>query len=362
MIEYDDNKDSHDGLVKWPFYLSALFIFALVVGFAYINFETTGTLDHWQIITCSLASGLASILIFLPHLFDNFLFRVFDPINRKDEELIRKVFFDLKEMRGELDAISVKIDKVPTLVDKIVSDAQKPQDNPALSELSTELAQTRDALESKLARLEELSTQAPLLPEPDPGIAQANDSISKLATALKSLGKQIDSIQSTISELPTEFPEIPTPQPPKMVESSSPPKTTQARSATVDEILSEDAFSPDTPAPSTSTTNPSDEEAEKDTPIDSEPDPVEETEEPEEIIEESPTEPEEEPDPSESAEMEETDSEEEITAEPDSTPETQPEEEEESPQVEETETPEDTRGFTRGSNRGKRRIRRTGYY
>ena len=71
-------------------------------------------------------------------------------------------------MRGELDAISVKIDKVPTLVDKIVSDAQKPQDNPALSELSTELAQTRDALESKLARLEEFSNQAPLLPEPDP--------------------------------------------------------------------------------------------------------------------------------------------------------------------------------------------------
>jgi len=213
MMDIGDRDDGRDGLVKWPFYLSALFIFVLILGFAYLHFEKTGTLDQWQIVTCILGSGLASILVFLPYLIDRFLFLVFDPVNRKDEELIRKVFFDLKEMRGELDALSVKIDKVPTLVDKILSDAAKPGDDPAIGKLNTELEETREELGDKLKRLEELAEQTPLLPEPDPGIAQANDAISKLASALKSLGKQLDTLQSSVSELPTEFP-APAPAPP----------------------------------------------------------------------------------------------------------------------------------------------------
>ena len=104
-------------------YLSALFILALVLGFAYLHLQENNTLDQWQITTCILASALASILVFIPHLLDRFLYLVFDPANRKDEELHRKTYFDIKEMRGDLESLAVKIDKVPSVVDKILSES-----------------------------------------------------------------------------------------------------------------------------------------------------------------------------------------------------------------------------------------------
>ena len=76
--------------------------------------------DQWQITTCILASSLASILVFIPHLIDRFLAIAFDPSNRKDEEL-PKNFFD---ERNEKSVGGTVKNKVPTLVDKIVSDSQ----------------------------------------------------------------------------------------------------------------------------------------------------------------------------------------------------------------------------------------------
>ena len=150
-MDYDENDDAGEGVIKWPFYLAALFIISLVIGFAYLHLKTTETLDQWQLTTCILASGLASILVFIPHLIDRFLAIAFDPSNRKDEELHRKTYFDIKEMRSELEAFSVKVDKVPTLVDKIVSEglSKESSDDPALPQISADLDKTKNVLFEK---------------------------------------------------------------------------------------------------------------------------------------------------------------------------------------------------------------------
>ena len=95
MMDIGDRDDGRDGLVKWPFYFSALFIFVLILGFAYLHFEKTGTLDQWQIVTCILGSGLASILVFLPYLIDRFLFLVFDFFNGFHQEVFLVSFIDI---------------------------------------------------------------------------------------------------------------------------------------------------------------------------------------------------------------------------------------------------------------------------
>lgn len=69
-MDYDENDDAGEGVIKWPFYLAAIFIISLVIGFAYLHLKATETLDQWQLTTCILASGLASILVFIPHLID----------------------------------------------------------------------------------------------------------------------------------------------------------------------------------------------------------------------------------------------------------------------------------------------------
>jgi hypothetical protein len=208
VMEYGENDDAPDGVTKWPFYFSALFILALVLGFAYLHFAKHNTLDQWQLVTCILASALASVLVFIPHLLDRFLYLVFDPANRKDEELHRKTYFDIKEMRGNLETLAVKIDKVPSVVDKILSDSM-PQDKDAdsvLEKLSTDLEESREELLEKIRILQELVEQSPLLPEPDPAIAQTNESIGKLGDSFKQLANQLENLQDAVNQIPTEFP------------------------------------------------------------------------------------------------------------------------------------------------------------
>jgi hypothetical protein len=229
VMEYGENDDTPDGVTKWPFYLSALFILALVLGFAYLHLQENNTLDQWQLTTCILASGLASILVFIPHLLDRFLYLVFDPANRKDEELHRKTYFDIKEMRGDLDTLAVKIDKVPAVVDKIISDSvSKTEDTgPVLDKLSTDLEETREELLEKLGKLLEINEHPPLLSEPDPAITKANESIGQLKRSLESLAGQLKDIQETVDKLPTEFPEpmaspVPEPESPEPEEEEEP--------------------------------------------------------------------------------------------------------------------------------------------
>jgi len=208
-MDFEENEEEKEGVTKWPFYCAALFIISLVIGFAYLHLTVNKTLDQWQLTTCILASGLASILVFIPHLIDRFLAIAFDPSNRKDEELHRKTYFDIKEMKSQLEAFSVKIDKVPTLVDKIVSDSQKqePSPDPTLSELPNDLNEIKRSLLEKLKGLEELVVQTPLLPEPDPAVAQMAQNIPLIQNSIDSLSKEVQNFKKLVQTLPTEFPE-----------------------------------------------------------------------------------------------------------------------------------------------------------
>ena len=199
-MDYIENEEEQSGVSKWPFYVAALFIISLVLGFAYLHLTVNETLDQWQLTTCILASGLASILVFIPHLIDRFLALAFDPSKRKDEELHRKTYFDIKEMKSQLEAFSVKIDKVPTLVDKIVSDSQKqdPNPDPVLAQIPSDLEGIQNTLLQKIKDLEELIVQTPLLPEPDPAITQMVESIPIIQNSIDSLSNEIKELKQFI--------------------------------------------------------------------------------------------------------------------------------------------------------------------
>ncbi|MGB0356333.1 MAG: hypothetical protein ACPGII_09740, partial [Opitutales bacterium] len=158
-MDFEERDDEQEGLPKWPFLASALFILSGALGFAYYHYHFSGQLEVWQLLVCILASGTASLLIFMPFLLERSLQLCLQTANRKDDELFRKVYFDLKEVGNNLETLAVKVDKVPTLVDKIVSDSTK--DLTQLAELSEALTETKEELALKLSNLEELATQEP---------------------------------------------------------------------------------------------------------------------------------------------------------------------------------------------------------
>lgn len=249
-MDFEDRQDDQEGLPKWPFLASALFILLGALGFAYYHYHFSGELEVWQLLVCILASGTASVLIFMPFLLERSLQLCLLTANRKDDELFRKVYFDLKEVGNELEALAVKVDKVPTLVDKIVSDSTK--DLSQLNQLSSELSETKEELVLKLGHLEELATREPPTPAPDPGIANANKAIVGLVQSLENLTLQLSDIQSRIEQIPTKFPApvlqaLPSDnQPPSMVkETKEQQEENPETEETVEEIISEEAFSSD---------------------------------------------------------------------------------------------------------------------
>ena len=126
----------------------------------------------------------------------------------KDEELHRKTYFDIKEMKSQLEAFSVKIDKVPTLVDKIVSDSQNQsstEPDPTIAQIPDNLDDIKTNLSEKMKGLEELIVQTPLLPEPDPVIAQMAQNIPSIQESIVSLTKQVKEIQNLVESLATDF-------------------------------------------------------------------------------------------------------------------------------------------------------------
>lgn len=203
-MDLEENNDSTEGVVKWPFYFAALFILVLVLCFAYVQLQVNDLLDSWQLITCILASGLASILVFIPHLIDRFFAIALDPSKFKNDELERKTYFDIKEMRGELEAISVKIDKVPTLVDKIVTEAgNKIEMDPAITELSNTLELAQNTLLEKISAVEELILHPPLLPETKQGDSQTDKKLNALQKSVDSIAKQTEQLQALIASIST---------------------------------------------------------------------------------------------------------------------------------------------------------------
>ena len=203
-MDLEENNESTEGVVKWPFYFAALFILILVLGFAFVQLKTNDLLDTWQLITCILASGIASILVFIPHLIDRFFAIALDPSKFKNDELERKTYFDIKEMRGELEAISVKIDKVPTLVDKIVTEAgNKIEMDPAITELSNTLELAQNTLLEKISAVEELILHPPLLPETKQGDSQTDKKLNALQKSVDSIAKQTEQLQALIASIST---------------------------------------------------------------------------------------------------------------------------------------------------------------
>ena len=204
-MDFEDREDEQEGLPKWPFLASALFILCGALGFAYYHYHSSGQLEVWQLLVCILASGTASLLIFMPFLLERSLQLCLLTANRKDDELFRKVYFDLKEVRSDLEALSVKIDKVPTLVDKIVSDSIKETN---ISEnLSQELKKLQDELSLKLSQIEDIATQEPVHGEPDPVILKTNQIVADLENKVNALASKSEEIVKLVKNLPTEFPE-----------------------------------------------------------------------------------------------------------------------------------------------------------
>ena len=254
-MDFEEREHEQEGLPKWPFLVSALFILSGALGFAYHHYHFSGQLEIWQLLVCILASGTASLLIFMPFLLERSLQLCLQTANRKDDELFRKVYFDLKEVGNELETLSVKVDKVPTLVDKIVSDSTK--DITQITHLSETLNETKEELALKLERLEEFAAREPELPEPDPEIARAHQSITELSKSITSLSGQLAEIHAQIAKLPTEFPapiiqavqetvgSFEQGQPPEEVESADILGVKVSPESPLEEILTEDAFSPD---------------------------------------------------------------------------------------------------------------------
>jgi hypothetical protein len=122
-------------------------------------------------------------------------------------------------MRSELEAFSVKVDKVPTLVDKIVSEGlnKESTSDPALPQISADLDKINKALLEKMNTVEELIVQNPLIPEPDPALSEAVNSIAGIKKSMDSLSREIKALHNAVEQLPTEFPN------PGVVESETQP-------------------------------------------------------------------------------------------------------------------------------------------
>jgi len=76
----------------------------------------------------------------------------------------------------------------------------------------------------KLKGLEELVVQTPLLPEPDPAVAQMAQNIPLIQNSIDSLSKEVQSLKKLVQTLPTEFPEpvVIEKKDPKLVSDRSP--------------------------------------------------------------------------------------------------------------------------------------------
>ena len=193
-MEYD-NEQANNNFSKGPFYGTALFVFLLIVLFAAFSLRENGVLGHWEMATCLLGSGLIAIFIFLPHFLQDVLDKMEDSSRHQDPELAGKAYFELKETRTELDALAVKIDKVPTLVEKIVSDARQKDSDPSPANLSDQLKEALGEIYSRLDRIEEASSAPPLIPEPDPQIEKVNRNIQRIGSDLDRIFEKLGALE-----------------------------------------------------------------------------------------------------------------------------------------------------------------------
>lgn len=189
-----DLENENDGLGKGPFYGAAAFLFLIIALFASVTLKEQGTLGHWEIASCLLGTGLISILLFLPHFLAGIVDRIEEKNTQADSDLASKAFYELKEVRSDLDALAVKVDKVPTLVDKIVSDSANQQAEQSPDTLMEKLTDLEKQVNSKLDRIEEASLAQPLISENDSDLNELKESLGKLIDKVGLLQEKIDFI------------------------------------------------------------------------------------------------------------------------------------------------------------------------
>ena len=189
-----DLENENDGLGKGPFYGAAAFLFLVIALFASVTLKEQGTLGHWEIASCLLGTGLISILLFLPHFLAGIVDRIEEKNTQADSDLASKAFYELKEVRSDLDALAVKVDKVPTLVDKIVSDSANQQAEQSPDTLMEKLTDLEKQVNSKLDRIEEASLAQPLISENDSDLNELKKGLGKLIDKVGLLQEKIDFI------------------------------------------------------------------------------------------------------------------------------------------------------------------------
>ena len=189
-----DLENENDGLGKGPFYGAAAFLFLIIALFASVTLKEQGTLGHWEIASCLLGTGLISILLFLPHFLAGIVDRIEEKNTQADSDLASKAFYELKEVRSDLDALAVKVDKVPTLVDKIVSDSANQQAEQSPDTLMEKLTDLEKQVNSKLDRIEEASLAQPLISENDSDLNELKENLGKLIDKVGLLQEKIDFI------------------------------------------------------------------------------------------------------------------------------------------------------------------------
>ena len=189
-----DLENENDGLGKGPFYGAAAFLFLIIALFAFVTLKEQGTLGHWEIASCLLGTGLISILLFLPHFLAGIIDRIEEKNTQADSDLASKAFYELKEVRSELDALAVKVDKVPTLVDKIVSDSPLQQAEQSPDTLIEKLTNLENQINSKLDRIEEASLTQPLISENDSDLNEVKETLGKLIDKVGLLQEKVDFI------------------------------------------------------------------------------------------------------------------------------------------------------------------------
>ena len=197
-----DLENENDGLGKGPFYGAAAFLFLIITLFAFVTLKEQGTLGHWEIASCLLGTGLISILLFLPHFLAGIIDRIEEKNTQTDSDLASKAFYELKEVRSDLDALAVKVDKVPTLVDKIVSDSQLQQAEQSPDTLIEKLTEVENQINSKLDRIEESSLAQPLISENDSDLNELKESLGKLIDKVGLLQEKIDFIADSPQSKP----------------------------------------------------------------------------------------------------------------------------------------------------------------
>ena len=205
LMDYD-NEQAGNNFSKSPFYGTALFVFLLIVLFAAFSLQENGTLGHWEIATCLLGSGLIAIFIFLPHFLQGVLDKMEDSSKQQDPELAGKAYFELKETRTELDALAVKIDKVPTLVEKIVSEARQKDSDSSTESMTDQLKEVLSQIHSKLDRIEEANSGSPLIPEPDPQIEKVNRNVQRIGSDLDRILKKLEALEQQSTTLQAQDP------------------------------------------------------------------------------------------------------------------------------------------------------------